>query len=395
MVNIPVVLKGEKDMRVALFSDTSLHQINGVAVNLSKMKEYMEKKGIQYCLFVPGASSDSNVFGSVISSRSFNFLLYPECRIALPRYDIIKKELDRFRPDVIHLVTEFSLGLAGLKYGHGSSLPIVGSFHTNIPKYLKYYRASFLENTAWRYLKWFHDHCQVNFCPSTDTMEELLTRGFMNPEVLENGIDTDKFSPLWRDRGVLKNYGIEESTVLLYVGRIAPEKDLDLLLDAMEQLNSRSIDCRLLLVGDGPSRKKLEARNVANVVFAGYLTGEELLKVFASADIFAFPSRTETFGNVVLEAMSSGLPVAAIYEGGVKDHLLNLQNGIACEPGGSRMMAEALQRLVLDPGLREALGNNAREYALTKSWTRVFDELFGSYRSITDEWRGVDTRLTA
>ncbi|NPV91841.1 MAG: glycosyltransferase family 1 protein [Firmicutes bacterium] len=382
-------------MRIALFSDTSLNQINGVAVNLLKMKDYMDRKGIQYRFFVPGASSDRNVLGSIINSRSFNFLLYPECRIALPRYDVIKKELDRFRPDIIHLVNEFSMGLAGLKYGLGNHLPLVGSFHTNIPGYLRYYRAGFLENTAWRYMRWFHGHCLVNFCPSIDTMEELDKRGFINPEVLENGIDTDRFSPVWRDRGVLEKYGIAESTVLLYVGRVAPEKDLDLLLDAMELLNRSGVDCRLLVVGDGPSRKKLEARNVDNVVFAGYLTGEELLTVFASADIFAFPSRTETFGNVVLEAMSSGLPVAAVYGGGVRDHLLHLQNGIACEPGDCRAMADALQRLVEDPGLRETLGRNAREYALTKSWNRVFDELFESYRAITEEWYGVDNRMTA
>ncbi|WP_051533920.1 glycosyltransferase [Desulfitibacter alkalitolerans] len=182
-------------MRIAIFSDTFLPQVNGVTNTLSRMKEYMDQNGIEYRFLVPGERTEGNYFGSIISFQSMNFFLYPECRIAMPSYQIVKITLEKFKPDIIHLVTPFSLGLMGLKYARDHMVPVVASYHTDFPKYLRYYNLQFFEKAVWHFFRWFHSFSQINFCPSRITFDQLKSNNINNLMIWSRGIDNKVFSP--------------------------------------------------------------------------------------------------------------------------------------------------------------------------------------------------------
>lgn len=368
-------------MKIAIFSDTFLPQINGVTKTLGKMKEYMDANKIQYRFFIPGEESETHTLGQMITFQSINFFLYPECKIALPNYREVKQQLDAFKPDLIHIATPFSVGLTGLKYGRESNIPITCSYHTDFPAYLRHYNISFLEGALWKYFQWFHSFGSMNFAPSKETIRQLQENGIQNLEIWGRGIETDLFSPESRSLELRNQYCREEEILLLYVGRLAPEKELDILMEAAEYLNRKHIKFKLLLVGDGPSRRILEGKKVPNVLFAGYRSGEELRTLYATADIFVFPSSTETYGNVILEAMASGLPVVAPYAGGIKENLIHRYNGLACKTGDGIDMGKKIERL-MQLQTRYILAENARKHAMTRSWAEVFRGLFQKYEQI-------------
>lgn len=166
-------------MRIAIFTDTYAPQVNGVTKTLKKLKEHLEKSGIEYKFFVPAEGNPLDN-GGTISFYSIRFHLYPECKIALPRYGEVKQALDSFKPDLIHLVTPFSVGLMGLKYARENNIPIVSSYHTNFVEYFKFYKLQILESFCWKYFVWFHSFSQINFCPSFDTLERLKKKGITN-----------------------------------------------------------------------------------------------------------------------------------------------------------------------------------------------------------------------
>lgn len=369
-------------MKIAIFSDTFAPQVNGVAKTLDKLKNYMDEKGIEYKFFIPGEASGYEPFNRIMSFSSMNFFLYPECKIALPRYVNVKEALDNFQPDLIHIATPFSIGLMGLKYARSHNIPLAASYHTNFIEYLKYYKLQFIENFLWNYFRWFHSFCHVNFCPSQDTFSKLKQKGIGNLKIWGRGIDTQKFSPKFYNEAVRKFYAPKNELVLLYVGRIAAEKELDVLLAAAELLNKKNLAFKLILVGDGPERREMEAKGIANVIFTGYKFNKELQEIYASSDIFVFPSSSETYGNVILEAMASGLPVVGAFAGGVKENLKNMYNGLAFNPGASQEMADKIERIIVDNELRKTLGKNARTYAATKSWSQVFVSLFNDYSTV-------------
>lgn len=371
-------------MRVAVFSDTFFPQINGVSRVLGKYLEYMDKKNIEYLLLVPEKNQEEYK-GNLVSLGGIRFVFYPETKIALPRYLKVTQVVDDFKPDLVHLVTPFSMGLMGLKYARARKLPLISSYHTNFDQYLNYYHFPLFTGPMNRYVKWFHSFSQLNFCPSRDTLEQLQELGIKNLAICPNGVDASFFSPVFRNDQTRQTLmGGHETPILLYVGRIAPEKGLNVLLKAAQTLNDWGVAFTLAVVGDGPSREKFERMGIENVQFLGYKEGPELQKIYASADLFVFPSATETFGNVILEAMCSGLPVVAARAGGVKDNVIERYNGITFEPEAHLEMAGAIQLLLADESLRSRLRTNAVAYAMTKTWDGIFDQFFSQ----------VDTRLS-
>jgi len=234
-----------------------------------------------------------------------------------------------------------------------------------------------------KYVKWFHSFSQLNFCPSQDTLHQLQELGIKNLALCPNGVDQTFFSPVFRNdqtRQMLQ--GGTERPILLYVGRISPEKSLNVLMKAAQSLNEWGAAFTLVVVGDGPSREKLESMDIDNVIFLGYKAGLELQEIYASADLFVFPSATETFGNVILEAMCSGLPVVAARAGGVQDNVIDRYNGITFAPGEHLEMARAIHMLVSDDSLQSQLRANAVEYAMTKTWDEIFDQFFSRIETL-------------
>jgi Glycosyltransferase len=367
-------------MRIAFFTDTFLPQINGVAKTLSKLVDYMESNDIEYKIFAP-AFEDNEFQQNVRRSKSFKFILYPQCRLSVPNYFSIAKELDEFNPDVIHVVTEFNMGVCGLRYAKSRNIPVVSSYETNISQYLEYYKLKFLESPSWKYFKWFHSKCDRIFCPSQATINLLSNQGFSNLALWERGIETDKYSPDFRDAALRKSLGIENKLVFSYVGRVSPEKDLHLFIKTAKKLNEKYYDqIHFLMIGDGPSLKDLKESAPDNMTFTGFIKGQQLAALYASSDVFLFTSPTETLGFVILEAMASGLAIVSCNSGGVSDNLIDGYNGIACREKNEDDFYYNAEKMILDPAYRNTLANNAREYALSKSWNKTFDKLVENYQ---------------
>lgn len=377
-------------MKLAIFTDTYLPQVNGVARTVARITSYLQEKDISYLIFAPDCGPLPPDSQNVHISSAFDFPFYPECKIALPPYPTIRETLKIFKPDLIHLVTEFSMGLCGLKYARDHQLPVVASYTTNFSQYLNYYGFGFLKNWTWRYLRWFHNQCSLTYCPSPVVKSLLARKGFHNLAVWGRGIDPELFSPDKRSE-FLKKLAPGKELFFLYVGRLAPEKDLDVLFKAWESVHRSLPHAQLVITGDGPLGEELRQKNQGGVTFTGYRHGEELAVIYASSDVFVFPSTTETFGNVVLEAMSAGLPVVGAAAGGVKNLLTEGSTGIACRPRNHQDLAVAMLKMARDHELRFQMSRQARQYALSLSWEGVLKGLLDSYRGVA-AWSGNNSR---
>lgn len=371
-------------MRIAIFTDTFLPEINGVTKTLSKMKNYLDTTDIEYKFFIPGEENAKK--DNIVSFSSFNFFLYPERKIAIPRYREIRKDLDEFKPDLIFIVTPFAIGLTGFRYAKERGIPIVSNYSTDFPRYLKHYKLEILENPVWSFFRWFHSFSYINLCPSIATKGDMEKHGITNVELWSRGIETSEFTSKKRSEDLRKKYCNHDEKILLYVGRIAPEKELDVLMDAVKILNKRNLKFKLLVIGDGPSKQELKNQNIENIVFVGYKTGEELRKYYASADIFTFPSSSETYGNVILEAMASGLPVVAPFAGGVQENLIDMENGMAFDIGDSEEMAGKIEVLLGDEKLTEKLSKNARNHTLSRNWNEIYSSLFNRFNQVVEAY---------
>jgi len=383
-------------MRLALFTDTYLPQTNGVAHTLHRLTGHLNHRGIEHLLFTPKSAPDDYYTDPVRPIASIPFFLYPECRLALPSMSSIHNQLKTFRPDLLHMATPFNLGLYGLRYAQRQNLPHVASYHTHFDRYLDYYNMKMVVPLYWKYMKWFHRSCDAILAPSQETIGSLRSRGFTGLRLWSRGIDCSMYNPQRRSSYVRERYGIDKPVLLLYVGRIAPEKDLPTLLRAMQQLpEDTASQVQLLVVGDGPllPELRLQAQTSNRVTFTGAMHGDELAEIYASADLFVFPSSTETFGNVVLEAMASGLPVLAANAGGTRDLVIPSVTGVLFPPHHADELVKEICTLVRQPALRVALGLEGRRQALKYSWETIFDGLIRDYEEVIEAKR-VKSRST-
>ena len=369
-------------MRIAYFTDTFLPQVNGVSNTLDKLDKYLSIKCVEHLFLAPCYSgTEINSKQSTIKRfKSVSLPIYPECRLSIPSYPNLCKLMKSFKPDLIHLITPFGIGLSGLRFAKENNIPLVSSFHTYFDAYLKYYKLEILEETAWKFFCWFHGHCSINFVPSKDTLEKLSCHGIKNLELWPRGIDAEIFNPQNRDTSVRSMYGAENKLIFLYVGRLAPEKDLDVLLEVIRRVNDiHPGKACFVITGGGPYSKEMHKYRMDNVFYTGYLRGKELSAIYASCDAFICPSSTETFGNVALEAMASGLPVIASASGGLKDNVIHFYNGFLCTPRDVQSFVKSVSYLVENKECLRALSINARKYTLTKTWDSVFDKLLSDY----------------
>jgi glycosyltransferase involved in cell wall biosynthesis len=271
------------------------------------------------------------------------------------------------------------MGLCGLFYAQKRDIPVTSVYHTNFNDYLKYYRLKPISSMVWKYFAWFHNQCDINYCPSNHTREQLILRNLKNLKLWVRGVDTDFFSPRHRGTSTWSDHE-KNKTTFLYVGRIAAEKNIWVLTDTIDMINRDHYEkARFLIVGDGPMREKVLSWSPGNVTCTGYQTGTSLVRTYANADVFISPSTSETFGNVILEAMASGLPVVGAFAAGVRDNLIDGFNGISCQPDDPAGLAAGAIKLLKDKNLREHLGGQARSYALGKSLETDFQQLIESW----------------
>jgi glycosyltransferase involved in cell wall biosynthesis len=369
-------------MRIALFADTFLPQVNGVARTLGRLVAFLRARGDAVALVaprIPGLADERADL--LVAPPSIPVPLYPELRLALPISPAAGRRLRAFAPDVVHVATEFTIGWSGVHWAGANGVPLVSSFHTDFPAYLAGYGFAGLERRAWGYLRAFHGHALRTFCPSQATLTQLAEHGFHDRlAIWSRGVDAELFSPVHRSDAVRARLAPGARHVLLYVGRLAPEKRIHVLMDAFEQIRARAPrPVALVLVGGGPEEHELRRRAAPDVYFTGYLEGTDLAAAYAAADVFVFPSDTETFGNVVLEAMASGVPVVAADRGGVTETVRPGTTGELARAGDAGAFAEATLALLHDSERRARMAQEARAAALVRSWTRVLDDLRGAY----------------
>ncbi|WP_102261242.1 glycosyltransferase family 4 protein [Mesobacillus jeotgali] len=372
-------------MKIAFFTDTFYPEINGVARTLKRFTDYLSAQGFSVKVFAPENPSEEYVPSHIHRFKSASFFLYPECRIAFPNYFKIKGELEKFNPDIIHVATPFNLGMMGIYCAKKMNIPLVGSYHTDFDQYLQFYDLTLLSSFLWKYMNWFHRPLQKIFVPSPDTMNQLTEYGFSNLELWPRGVDCEMFHPFYDKLAVRMRYSIRKEYILSYAGRLAPEKSAGLLLDIARNMPSQIADkVQWLIVGDGPLREQLEKEAPANMTFTGYLKGEQLAEVYSASDLFIFPSATETFGNVVLESLASGTPVIGANAGGVKSIIQDGLTGRLCTPHDIEQFTEAVTGLLTSDSKRIQMGYEARNYALTQKWGKIFNDLISHYQQVIE-----------
>jgi glycosyltransferase involved in cell wall biosynthesis len=367
-------------MRIALFTETFLPKVDGIVTRLRHTVDHLQRNGDDVLVVCPDGGLKEHKGARIYGVSGFPLPLYPELKLALPR-PAIGMALAEFKPDVIHLVNPAVLGLGGLYYAKVMQIPLIASYHTHLPQYLQHYGLGMLEPVMWELIKANHNQAQLNLCTSTAMVEELRGRGIQRLDLWQRGVDTETFRPSLASTEMRSHLsqGHPEDPLLLYVGRLSAEKEIDRIKPVLESIPG----ARLALVGDGPHRSALEKHFAGTPThFVGYLTGEALGSAFASADAFIFPSRTETLGLVLLEAMAAGCPVVAARSGGIPDIVTDGVNGYLFDPRDEQGAIAATQRLFQEQTERETLRQNARAEAERWSWSAATRQLQQYYQGV-------------
>ena len=367
-------------MRIALFTETFLPKVDGIVTRLRHTVEHLQRNGDRVLIFSPDGGLTEYKGARIYGVSGFPLPMYPELKLALPR-PAIGRALEEFKPDIIHVVNPAVLGLGGLYYAKAMQIPLVASYHTHLPQYLQHYGLAMLEGFLWELIKASHNQAHLNLCTSTAMMQELTSHGIERVALWQRGVDTEMFGQHLASMEMRSrlSQGHTDCPLLLYVGRLGAEKEIDRIKQVLEAIPS----ARLALVGDGPHRQALEQHFAGTPThFVGYLQGLELASAFASSDAFVFPSRTETLGLVLLEAMAAGCPIVAARSGGIPDIVSDGVNGYLFDPADEQGAIAATQRLLSHKEERETLRQNARQEAERWSWAAATRQLQSYYKSV-------------
>jgi len=375
-------------MRVAIITENFLPKLDGVTRTLARLLEHLQIQGHQALLLGPDSGMEQYAGAELVGTAGLPLPFYPELKFNFFRPLFIRR-LNEFRPDVVHLVDPVVLGATGLAAARVLNLPVVSSYHTNLAAYCGHFGFPLFSRPMWSYNRFIHNQCALTFCPSPSTAAMLREHGFGRVYIWPRGVDITLFRPQRRSEALRAAWlsASEEKAILLYVGRVSWEKNLRLLTAAYRAMDHTR--CHLVIVGDGPALKEVQQASVdAPVTFTGYLTGEELATAYASADIFAFPSTSETFGQVVLEAMASSLPVIGVLSEGVRDLVVDGQSGFLLDTSGLDEQEQArsyrirLEHLVYNVVMRYTLGQAALAEAQQRSWASAIQCLFDGYQEV-------------
>jgi glycosyltransferase involved in cell wall biosynthesis len=366
-------------MRIALFTETFLPKVDGIVTRLTRTLEQLRDLGHEVLIFAPHDPPGSYAGHRVVSVPAVAFKpWYPELFLGLPR-PRLGRELDAFKPDLVHVVNPVVLGLWGTAIAKQRNLPLLSSYHTDITSYSKHLKLWFLTPLSRSFLRDVHNQAHVNLCTSTQMVAEARSFGIKRVRLWRKAIDTEQYQPSKRSAAMRERLsgGNPDAPLLVYVGRLSNEKRLEWLLEPLRRLPG----ARLALVGSGPAEEHLHSVFAGTpTVFTGYLAGDELAAAYASADVFAFPSDTETLGFVAMEAMACGVPVVGARAGGIPDVIDDGVNGFLFTPGDPDDLTEKLRLLLGNDELRARFGRQARLEMQQWDWRAATDGLVEYYR---------------
>ncbi len=367
-------------MRIAFFTETFLPKIDGVVTRQVRSLEQLAALGHEALVFAPHDPPESYAGHRVVRVPALPFRpWYPELFLGLPR-PRLGRELDRFRPDVVHVVNPVVLGLWGTALAKQRNLPLLASYHTDITQYARHLRLPLLQEPSRRFLQGVHNQAHVNLCTSVPMVNSARGLGIQRVRLWPKAVDTDLFRPERRTQAMRERLtdGHPDAPLMVYVGRLSYEKRIDWLYAPVTQLPG----VRLALIGAGPAEADLRKRFAGtNTVFTGYMSGPDLAAAYASADVFAFPSDTETLGFVAMEAMASGVPAVGARAGGIPDVILEGENGLMFTPGDLGDLTEKLRTLLFDRALRERMARRARADMERHGWRAATEALVEFYRT--------------
>jgi glycosyltransferase involved in cell wall biosynthesis len=374
-------------LRVAVVTETYPPEINGVARTVGLMVEALRERGNEVQVVrprqrdAPAPSPDEGPDERLVAGFPIPF--YRHLQMGIARPGALQREWTKWRPDLVQVVTEGPLGWAAVSAAKRLRIPVCSDFHTNFHSYSRHYGLGMFAGIVSRYLRALHNRADCTLVPTAEMRSSLEAIAFERVKVVGRGVDTWLFSPARRSERLRAAWGCRgRETVALYVGRLAPEKNLGLFVEAALAMRAIRPDVRVVLVGDGPQRAELRAR-YPDFVFAGMRTGGDLAEHYASADVFLFPSTTETFGNVTLEAMASGLAVIAYDYAAARQYLRHGASALLAPPGDRAAFLRLAAQLTGDPELCSRLRSEARRAAEGASWSRAIDDLERVLRSLT------------
>jgi len=366
-------------MRIAVITETYPPEVNGVALTVHDLVARMAADGHELMLVrprQPGVSAlplpqpieELLVAGAALPK-------YPGLRFGFPAGGLLYRRFTARRPDAVYVATEGPLGWSAVRAARRLGIPVATGFHTRFDAYAGAYGLGLLESVVRHWLRRLHNAAGATCVPTAELRDWLEQRGFRRVRVLARGVDTALFDPARRDAALRARWGLPaDGTAIIHVGRIAAEKNLELAIEAFRHIEQRSRGARFIWVGGGPQAERLR-RAHPDFIYAGLRLGEDLAAHFASADLFLFPSLTETFGNVTLEAMASGVPTVAFSYGAAREHLRDGEHGRLISFGDARAFIDASAALAADGPARLAMGDAARRAALALRPERVARDL--------------------
>ena len=365
-------------MRIAYFTETFLPKIDGIVTRLMRTLEQLQKLEHEAIIFAPQNPPESFVGFPVVKVPAVPFYpWYPELFLGLPR-PRLGRELDRFQPDIVHVVNPVVLGMWGTAIAKQRNLPLLASFHTDLPHYVEHLKLGFLKPLSHTWIRDVHNQAHVNLCTSQPMVNSARGLGIKRVRLWPKAVDTARYTPGNKSAAMRLRLsdGEPDKPLMVYVGRLSFEKRLDWLYAPITQLAG----VRLAFVGSGPAEKALREQFAGTpTVFTGYMSGDELAQAYASADVFAFPSDTETLGFVAMEAMASGVPVVGARAGGIPDVIDEGSNGLMFSPGDLGDLTDKLGTLLFDAELRRVFGERSRLEMERWSWRASTEKLLDYY----------------
>lgn len=374
-----------KELRVAIFTGNYNHIKDGVSLTLNRLVKFLEMQNIPVLVFGPTIDEpaiDHN--GTLVKLPSIRMPVSGrgEYRVTSGISTKAEQELEAFNPTLVHIATPDWGGYKALKWAQENRVQVVSSYHTHFTSYFEYYGLTPIEFLSWRYLSWFYNSTTHVYVPSQSMIDELIRHDFDKDKmkVWARGVNTDLFSPEKRDMNWRRKAGFEDDDIIVtFVSRLVWEKELDTFRQCVQRVAANNKKVKALIVGDGPAKEELQ-QLMPEAHYTGFLEGEDLAKAYASSDVFLFPSHTETFGNVTLEAMSSGLPCLVADATGSKSLVEHGVNGGLAEPENKADFAKKLSIIVSDETLRNSMKEASRQKALSYDWEEINGSLLQNYR---------------